>query len=129
MNTLGEKNHSTGTLNAVDLGLRNPLKLTDRLVSKIDSLEPGDFTEQRLAKKARLLGDLVRDAGDGTYPALSMLAYTESVVALLKFLEVDDEVRDTYDGGYADDLRRLREVCTRHRGEIARYLGWRRLRR
>lgn len=128
MKTLEENNHSTHTLNATDLGLRNPLKLTDRLVAKIDSLDTDSFTERRLGKKARVLSDLVRDAGDGTYPMLSMMAYTETMVALLKFIEIDDEVRDTYKEGYTDDLRRLSEVCTRYRGEIARYLGWRRTR-
>jgi hypothetical protein len=128
MKTLEENNHSAHTLNATDLGLRNPLKLSDRLVAKIDSLDTDNFTERRLGKKARVLSDLVRDAGEGTYPMLSMMAYTETVVGLLKFIKVEDEVRDTLTNGLDDDMRRLSEICATHRVEIERYLTWRRAR-
>ena len=116
----------TAKLTGTDLGLRNPIKFTDHVLTKLDALDPNDFTEGRLLRKARTLTGMVRDSGEGRYTALPMLTYTEAIVALLELIQVDDEVRDTYAGGLDDDLRRLTEVCTKHRTEIERFLAWRR---
>lgn len=123
MKTLEE---NPNKLTANDLSLGYPHKLLEGVVAKLDGLDPTGFSERRVFRKAHTLSGLVRDVAGGNYPHLSMLAYAETVVALLKFIEVDDEVRDTLTGGLDDDMRCMTEVCSTHRIEIERYLKWRR---
>lgn len=106
--------------------LGKPGEFTERLVAKINDLNPADFSERRLARKARTLMEMVRDSSSGNYPHLSALAHTETTVALLKFIDIEDDIRDTFAGGLEDDLRRLSEVCSSYRPEIERYLNWKR---
>ena len=72
----------------------------------------------------RLLLALLRDTLSRRWPHLSLAAFAEILVAMDYFIEVNDDIPDTYDGGYVDDLRRLSAVCKDHRLEIEDYLRW-----
>ena len=69
---------------------------------------------------------LLRDSLSGRYPYLSMVAFAELLLAMHYFIEVRDEIPDTYDLGFMDDLRRLDGYTKAHRGEVEAYLRWRR---
>ena len=100
--------------------------LPELIIDKLQSLDPDGFTERRVARKARLLLGLLRDSLSGRYPYLSMVAFAELLLAMHYFIEVRDEIPDTYDLGFMDDLRRLDGYTKAHRGEVEAYLRWRR---
>jgi len=112
-------------LKAEDLCRGTGSQLPELIVAKLHTLNPTGFTERRVARKARLLLDLLRDTLSRRWPHLSLAAFAEILVAMHYFIKVNDEIPDTYDGGYIDDLRRLNAVCEDHRLEIEDYLRWR----
>jgi uncharacterized membrane protein YkvA (DUF1232 family) len=97
-------------------------RLTDVIVLKLNTLDRQNFIEQQVLAKVRVLLELLRDTLTGRYTRLSVAAFAEILLAMDYFIEVYDEIPDTWPHGYEDDLRRIDGVWQRYRSEIAAYL-------
>jgi len=118
--------HSMRDLEVGELCKGRDSRLPELIVSKLHSLDTTDFIERRVARKARFFLSLIRDSMSGRYPHLSMVAFAEILLAMHHFIEVHDEIPDTHDGGFVDDLRKLTKVRNDNSNEIEAYERWRR---
>lgn len=105
-----------------DLCQSRNTRLTDAIVLKLDTLNSGNFIERQVISRVRVLLELLRDSLTGRYSQLSVAAFAEVLLAMDYFIEVNDEIPDTWPRGYEDDLRKLNAVWSDNRAELARYL-------
>lgn len=106
-----------------ELCQKSNTRLTDAIVSKLETLNAGKFVERQVIARVRILLELLRDTLTGHYTKLSVPAFAEILLAMDYFIEVYDDIPDTWPRGYEDDLRRINEVWSDNRPEIDAYRG------
>ena len=105
-----------------ELCQKSNTRLTDAIVSKLETLNTGNFVERQVISKVRVLLELLRDALTGDHSELSVAAFAEILLAMDHFIEIYDTIPDTWPRGYEDDLQRINAVWHDNRREIAAYL-------
>jgi len=105
-----------------ELRQKSNTRLTDAIVSKLETLDAGNFVERQVIARVRILLELLRDTLTGHYTKLSVAAFAEILLAMDHFIEVYDLIPDTWPRGYEDDLQRIDEVWRDNRMEVEAYL-------
>lgn len=105
--------------------LRGGQRLMEALAAKLNRLDTCRFTDRELERSVRKLLDVVRETVAGRYPHLSLRGMIRILGALDHFLEVEDEIPDTWMNGYEDDARHVEQVCRDLNGELAAFDRWR----
>src|SRR4029453_16708371 len=88
-------------------------------------LDSGDFGQERAGGIAIVFIELLRDTLEDRYQALSIRAFAHICVALDYFLDPDDAIIDTQQGGLVDDMIFLQKTYDRFKFEIEKYKDWR----
>jgi hypothetical protein len=110
-------------LPAYELFAASPI--IDVVTEKLSSLDPGDFAQQQLAASARLLTDALRETLARRYTGLSVIAFARILVALDHLVRSRDELSDTLEGGYADDIKAITSVMKDYEAELTAFKRWR----
>ncbi len=105
-----------------ELCQKSNTRLTDAIVSKLETLNAGNFVERQVIERVRVLLELLRDTLTGHYTRLSVAAFAEILLAMDHFIEVYDLIPDTWPHGYEDDLQRIDGVWRDNRAEVDAYL-------
>jgi len=92
---------------------------------KVATLDLANWAEEQLARDVTLLVEALRDTLARRYTGLSLLAFAHILVALDYVVRVKDDVPDTREGGYADDLAVVRRVMNDWDHELDDYRAWR----
>ncbi len=105
--------------------LKEGIQLMDILAAKLNGLDDRRFTDRELERNVVCLVDLVRETVAGRYPDLSLRGLVQILAALDHFVEVRDEIPDTWVRGYEDDARHIEQVCHDLQKELETFARWR----
>ena len=104
--------------------LQSSQRLIELLKEKLNLLDAGDFGQERAGAMATVFIELLKDTLEDRYQALSIRAFAHICVALDYFLDPDDAVIDTQQGGLVDDMIFLQKTYNRFKSEIEKYKQW-----
>ena len=90
--------------------LHSSHRLIELLKEKLNLLNFGDFEQDRAGEIATVFIELLKDTLEDRYQALSIRAFTHVAVALDYFLDPDDAVLDSSQGGLVDDMIFLQKI-------------------
>jgi uncharacterized membrane protein YkvA (DUF1232 family) len=94
------------------------------LTAKLNRLDDTRFTVRELERKVQGLVEVVGETVAGQYPDLSLRAMVQILAALDHFLQVRDEIPDTWVRGYEDDARHIERVYRDLRSELDAFAHW-----
>jgi uncharacterized membrane protein YkvA (DUF1232 family) len=124
MNNLDKYVGITGLSKLTFAELKSSDKLVTMLTKKVHQLKPGQFTDELLEARVRMLIDILRETLSDRYQKLSLRAFSHMMVALDYFLDADDDTPDHLPGGYKDDLQRIEKVFAEFKSEIEAFKKW-----
>ena len=104
--------------------LQSSRRLIELLKEKLNLLDPGDFGHERAGEIATVFTEILKDSLQDRYQALSIRAFAHIAVALDYFLDPDDAVLDSAQGGLVDDMIFLQKTYQRFKPEIDKYRHW-----
>src|SRR5262245_18826663 len=104
--------------------LQSSQRLIELLKEKLNLLQAGDFGHEHAGRTALVFIELLKDTLEDRYQALSIRAFAHVCVALDYFLDPDDAVLDSVQGGLVDDMIFLQKTYHRFQAEIEKYKRW-----
>ena len=104
--------------------LQSSHRLIELLKEKLNLLDFGEFEQNRAGEVATVFIQLLKDTLEDRYQALSIRAFAHIAVALDYFLDPDDAVLDSVQGGLVDDMIFLQKTYDRFKAEIDKYKRW-----
>ncbi len=104
--------------------LQSSERLIGLLKEKLNLLQAGSFGHEHAGRIATVFIELLKDTLEDRYQALSIRAFAHICVALDYFLDPDDAVIDTLQGGLVDDMVFLQKTYSRFELEIEKYKAW-----
>jgi hypothetical protein len=104
--------------------LQSSQRLIELLKEKLNLLRAGDFGHEHAGGIASVFIELLKDTLEDRYQGLSIRAFAHICVALDYFLDPEDAIIDTQQGGLVDDMIFLQKTCNRFKLEIENYKRW-----
>lgn len=99
-------------------------QLIELLKEKLNLIPPGCFGTERAGEIATVFTNLLKDTLEDRYQAISIRAFAHICVALDYFLDPEDAILDSLDGGLVDDMMFLQKTYLRFKPEIEAYKKW-----
>jgi uncharacterized membrane protein YkvA (DUF1232 family) len=104
--------------------LQSSQRLIELIKEKLNLLDAGDFGHEQAGGIATVFIELLKDTLEDRYQALSIRAFAHICVALDYFLDPDDAISDSVQGGLVDDMIFLQKTYNRFKLEIEKYKRW-----
>lgn len=100
----------------------------DRIMQKLNDLDPANPAHQRLEGAARILLDMIEESKQRRYTGMPLILLGEALIELDRFVQIRDKNPDTWIDGYRDDHSRMMALCEQYQHEINAFLEWRKSR-